>query len=564
VKPEQGMPDVESQPEAAILQMWTHDAVDLKIALDEHAIVAVTDPEGRITYANDKFCAISGYPREELIGQDHRIINSGHHPKAFFGDLWDSIRGRKTWRGEIKNRAKDGSFYWAATTIVPFLDKRGNPRNFLALGSDITEQKRLEACLAEKLRLQQLLAELSRRFVAFPSGQVDGAIREAQRLIVEMLGLDRSTLWQMVDERLGFTLTHVWQRTGWPSLPSHFSAQDHLPWSFGKIARGESFYFASVDDLPPEAAHDAASFRQYGSKSNLTMPLIADGKVFGALAFASLAKERSWQSDEIAELKLVAQIIGNVVGRQRAENREQQLHAEMALSARSAVLGEFTAALAHDLNQPLAATLSNAQAALRFIEGGMADPGEIQAILHDIVRDSKRAGGVIHHLRVMLSQAPVDREVCCLNELVREVAEFVNGEMAIRNVELHLALGPALPAVRAASVEVQQVLVNLLLNAAQAVKDRSRDLREIRIETHCGEGIVIVRVRDHGCGIPPERLNSIFNPFYTTKQSGLGMGLAICRRIIEAHGGCITAENHSEGGAVFSFSLPALSNLETV
>jgi hypothetical protein len=144
--------------------------------------------------------------------------------------------------------------------------------------------------------------------------------------------------------------------------------------------------------FPPKLHATLEVFRIHGPKSNVTIPLVTNGRVFGALAFASLAAERKWREDEIAELKLVAQIIGNVVARQRAELREEQLRDQLAHAMRVASLGELVAALAHELNQPLAAILSNAQAARRFLGSGTIDVAELQAILDDIVRDDKRAG----------------------------------------------------------------------------------------------------------------------------------------------------------------------------
>ncbi len=165
--------DLARERTADELRASLQEVTNLKTALDEHAIVAITDPHGRISYVNDKFCDISKYTRAELLGQDHRIVNSGSHPKEFFRDLWGTIGRGHVWRGEIKNRAKDGSFYWVATTIVPFLGENGKPVQYVAIRADITEQKRAEEMV------HALNADLERR-VAERTTQLESANRELE------------------------------------------------------------------------------------------------------------------------------------------------------------------------------------------------------------------------------------------------------------------------------------------------------------------------------------------------------------------------------------------------
>jgi PAS domain S-box-containing protein len=171
---------------------------EIRYALDQAAIVAATDHRGIITYANDKFCEISKYSREELIGQDHRLVNSGYHPKEFMQDLWRTIAHGKVWRGEIRNRAKDGSFYWVDTTIVPFLDGDGKPRQYLAIRYEITARKQVEARLREQAALAQLgqLAAVVAHEVRNPLAGLRATLQVIDRRVSEPR--DRSAIAAMI------------------------------------------------------------------------------------------------------------------------------------------------------------------------------------------------------------------------------------------------------------------------------------------------------------------------------------------------------------------------------
>lgn len=408
-------------------------------------------------------------------------------------------------------------------------------------------------------RLQRLMAEISSSFVIHPPGQMDDAIEGIQHLICETLGLDRATLWRFTDDESELVLTHFWQRPGCQALRRNFVTNGNLPWVEGKMKRGESFHFSSLGDLPPEAARDVEVLRAHGTKSNATFPLIVDGKVFGALAFASINAQRAWTEDEIASLELISGVFSHVIRRRQVEERVEQLRDEIQRAARASVLGELAAALAHEINQPLTTILTNAQAARRFIRQGEARPEDMVAILDDIIRDDKRAGEVIRNLRALLADTPVSREPLALNKLISEVTAFLGKIMADAGVDLQFDPAPSLPLVRAARTDIQQVLINLLLNAIHAMSATPLECRRIVIRTDARGPWVSVRVTDHGCGIAPGHLDRIFEPFHTTRADGLGMGLTICRRIVEAHGGRIEARNDESGGAVFVFSLPPQS-----
>jgi len=255
-----------------------------------------------------------------------------------------------------------------------------------------------------------------------------------------------------------------------------------------------------------------------------------------------------------------ARLVGtcvDVTERRRIEDELRSLHQELAHLMRVGMLGELSGALAHEINQPLASILGNAQAAQRLIARDPPDLAEIQEALKDIVDADKRAGNVIHQLRAMLKKGEAQFRPLDINTTVREVLDLAHSDLIAHQVTVVRRFAFYLPPVRGDRVQLQQVLLNFIMNACEAMSDAAPDGRVLTIRTAPAEGQSIeICVIDTGRGIPPDLQESLFEPFITTKKDGLGLGLSICRSIVSAHGGRLRAENNPEGGAALHVTLP--------
>jgi C4-dicarboxylate-specific signal transduction histidine kinase len=224
---------------------------------------------------------------------------------------------------------------------------------------------------------------------------------------------------------------------------------------------------------------------------------------------------------------------------------------------RVSVLGELSGAIAHEVNQPLTAILSNAQAALHLLAQDSPDLVEIRDALEEIVHEDNRAGEVIHRLRGLLKKGERNVENVNINDLVRSTISLLNSELVGRDINVRLDLGNSAFLVRGDPVQLQQVLLNLFMNAMDAMASTPMARRLILISTRgAQDGMVDVLVKDRGHGIRPKENGRVFEPFYTTKDHGLGLGLALCSTIIQAHQGRLTLVNDEGGGAIAGFSLP--------
>jgi signal transduction histidine kinase len=449
---------------------------------------------------------------------------------------FDSLRAERTWSDELVQRLQLLGEVFAGAL----------------------ERKRLELLLAERLRFETLLSEQSATFSSLSATEVDREIKRALRGIADFFRADWGSLAELSHDTRVARITHSWVTEGAAPRPSTVSLAD-IPWVMARLQGGEMVRFSRVEELPADAAAvDRETYRKLGITSQVEVPLKVGGALLGTLTFSTLGDERAWPDELVQRLQLLGEVFANVLSRRQSEMEAQRLRRDLAHVGRVSTMGALTASLAHELNQPLTAILSNAQAAQRILRGESVKRDEILEILTEIVEDDKRAGEVIYRLRGLLKKGGLEFTLLDVNEMVGEVARLVSGDAVLRNVVVRLDLAPHLPLVRGDRVQLQQVVMNLVLNGLDAIRESAGTERTLVLWTAKEDpASVRIAVRDSGTGIDEVDLDHIFQAFYTTKTDGLGMGLAIALSIVEAHGGRLGARNNPDGGATLAFTLPA-------
>jgi PAS domain S-box-containing protein len=479
-----------------------------------HDTIFVRDMNDVIVYWNRGAEELYGWKQAEAFGKITHDLMQTVFPMPLEKITVELLRNGR-WEGELVHTKKDGTRAIVASRWSVQRDAHDRPVAILETNNDITLRKQAEEAL--------------RRSEAY--------LTEAQRL-----SLTGSFGWKVSSGALFWSEESFrifgYDRTTTPSLEL-------------VVQRTHPTDVARVRQLIDRASRDG---KDWEIEHQLLLP---DGSIKSVQVVAHAV------TDESGSFEFVGAIM-DVSAAKRAEQKLRHAEAELAHISRVTTLGELTASISHEVNQPLAAVVTNAEAALRWLGSEPPNPDKAREILGDIVKDGMRASDIIHRIRAIIKKAPTRMDRVDVNEAVLDVITLTRSELLRQGVSLQTQLATGLPLIEGDRIQLQQVLLNLILNAVEAMSGIDEGTRETRISTgrEASSG-VLVTVRDFGPGLDPQSLDRLFEAFYTTKPDGLGMGLAICRSIIEAHGGRLWATANEPRGAVFQFTLP-LQRKETV
>ncbi len=471
-----------------------------------HDTVFVRDMNDVITYWNRGAEELYGWEAAEAVGKVAYQLLQTTFPEPL-EDITDTLRRTSRWEGELVHTKRDGAQVTVASRWAVRHDDEGRPVAVLETNNDVTARRQAEDALRRQANL------LEQTHDAILVWRLPGTI----------------VYWNRGAERLyGFSRAEAIGRTGHDLLGTEHPVPAEL---FESLIECDSTWTGELRQRTRDG-------RSVIVDSRHVLVREADGR------------------------RLVLETNRDITDRKRAEAALREAQAQLAHVTRVTTLGEVTASLAHEVNQPLAAIVNNANACLGLLPGG-PDLDEVRDALTDIVNDGTRAGAIVGRVRGLSKRSSSEKVPLRVADLVDDVVALIAAESATRNVVIRTDVEPHLPVVLGDRVQLQQVLLNLVVNAMDAMSAvaKGERLLEIRGRADRQEGspaAALISVEDHGIGLEPGQAESVFDAFYTTKPHGMGVGLAISRSIIEAHGGRLWAEANQGPGATFSFRLPAV------
>ena len=482
--------------------------------------IAHVAPDGRFLRINRKFCDIVGYSQEEMLERTFQDITHPEDPEADVEQVERLLRGEiATYTMEKRYLRKDSSPVWVSSTVSLVRNEVEEPGWFVAVVQDISERKMAEENSRKAAELnEKVLASLHSHIAILNRSGTIIAVNDAWNEFALANGAAASGL--------GVNYLDVCRRAD------------------------------SAGDLTALRTLEGIRSVLEGASECLEMEYSCDSPAKHRSFLMRVVPLRTSDGGAVVSHTDITQL-------RRAEVEAQELRRDLAHVQRASTMGVLASALAHELNQPLGAILRNAEAGELFLQQNPPDHEEVRAILADIRRDDQRAGAVIDRMRSLLKRRDQRLEPLPLKELLDHVAVLMRAEMQARHMTLQLDVPSNLPLVQGDRVQLQQVLLNLLMNALDAMDGLPSERRRLVVSARrAGGETVEVAVSDPGHGIPPEKLAHLFEPFWTTKSEGLGVGLAISQSIIGSHGGRIQADNNPDGGATFRFTLKIASGGE--
>ncbi len=562
-----------------------------KFALDQSAMVAITDTSGAITYVNDSFCEVSGYSHDELIGNNLRILNSGYHSLAFFQDLWETITSGNIWRGQICNRNKNGNLYWIESTLIPFLDKQGQPFQYLAIRFDITGRKQAEQTISQQVERERLLREITQRIRQSLNLQTifDTACKEIRQVIqADRVGIFKFYPKSTFDDG-EFVAESVLE--GFTSVMA-VRVHDHC---FGKnyaylYCKGR---FSAVNDIYNNGTTVCHTniLSKFEVRANLVMPLLCGEQLWGLLCIHQCGTTRKWQQSEIEltqqlanqlaiaiqQAKLFDRLQQELAERQQAQQLLTERNQQFAISnqelARATRLkDEFLANMSHELRTPLNAILGMAEGLQEKVFGQINDQ-QLKA-LQTIERSGSHLLELINDIldvsKIESGQMELDIIPTSVTPLCQSSLAFVKQQALKKHIQLQTNLPHKIPDLFIDERRIRQVLINLLNNAVKFTEKGSItlevSLQEPFTEVNCTDNpsqkFLRIAVIDTGIGIAAGDIKRLFQPFVqidsalNRQYTGTGLGLSLVKRIVELHGGQVGATSTVGVGSCFTVDLP--------